>query len=312
LIFTCDLRHVSSYNYEIFIKLSKPLFLGLQKCRGFDKYIKEEILGKTSEKESSVLLQAMTKLSEEIRKSGKRGSSLKLKRMLEEEKDEINKKQSKKIQKSKVEPTRRSSKLTDLKLKELKAFAGVHEGQITEPESPPKEAVKSPRKTPVKSPRKSPNTTPIKSPRRSPVRSPKIAPIKSPQKPTQSTPRKTPVKSRRSPVRSPKITSMKPTQKPTQSTPRKTPVKSRSPVRSPKIAPIKSPQKPTQSTPRKASMKSQLNITNEETCTLSPIETTSFIVGQGLGILNEYEDYPIENSKETANVSKTRDTQIVN
>ncbi|XP_062589357.1 serine/threonine-protein kinase PRP4 homolog [Saccostrea cucullata] len=352
----------------------------LQKCRGFIKQIKEEVLPECQEKETSTLVESMRKLSEEMRKSGKRGSSLKLKRVLEEENDDGSRKKTKKSQRSKPETTStgstaktgpsRATKLNDLKLKELEAFAGiaVNKTPVNSPQKSPvsetpakspqrkpvnKTPVKAPRRTPVKSLQRKPvNKTPVKSPQRkpvnkSPVKSPQRkpvnkTPVKSPQReqvnktPVKSPQReqvnKTPVKSlqrkpvNKTPVKSPqreqvnKTPVKSPQRKPVNKTPvkspqrkpvNKTPVKSpqrkpfnKTPVKSPQRKPVnKTPVKAPRRTPVKSQKKTQFKSPSKN-LDMPPAVETSFIIGQGLGILNEDTsiNFDVDNGMETGNM----------
>lgn len=158
----------------------------------------------------------MRNLSEEMRKSGKRGSSLKLKKGLEEEKDSSSKK-ARKSNKILSKPTSTpvhqskpsaSRKLSELKLKELEAFAGI-QSQQKSPAKPlsQKTPSKSLQKTPSKSPQKTPSKTLQKSsvkslPQKSPSKSLQKTPSKSLQKTQSKSLQKTPSKFQKTPCKS--------------------------------------------------------------------------------------------------------------
>ena len=288
------------------------------------------MFGKSTDKGTSALVEEMKKLSIERRKSGKRGSSLKLKRMLDEEKDDesTKKKQKKNPEASCTMNISKARKLNDLKLKELEAFAGVHVQQKPPVHSSPckQQQTKTPPRSPNKTPGKSTKKALLDSPRKCPVQSSRKIPVKSPRKPPLDSPRKslvrsrrnTPVKSPRKPVDSPRKSPLRSSRKTPVKSPRKPPLDSlrKSPLRSSRKTPVKSPRKPPLDSPRKSprqtpvqshtKTRTPVNTIKSPTINLesSPIEATSFIISQGLGVLNENVNYSVDNGMETENVSK--------
>ena len=172
------------------------LFSGREKCRAFTKQWQKD---NTDRNISDDALEAMISLGNEMKSSGrKRGANLKMKRALKEECNEA----------TKSKPTvSKTSKLKELKIKEMMAFAGLSDAN---PSESPEMGTKTPTKITDHDPRKervTPKRTPAKSPTRSshnsetpPRREQTPSSCKKTQpspKKRQLTPTKTPTKRRR-------------------------------------------------------------------------------------------------------------------